>query len=314
MSCLQPKGSAPMTTLSQNAFNVSRDPGGFTISFEAFPPMNEAGQGKLLDVAKNLEDFDPTFFSVTYGAGGSTQERTLNTLSDISKKTGHNLAGHLTCVGATKDHTNAVAEKYRQMGVKNIVALRGDTPADVDHYQPHPGGYNNAADLVAGLKKMGGFDISVGAYPESHPDSPSKSADLDNLKAKFDAGADRAITQFFFDNHIFYDFMDATEDHGITAPIVPGILLIHDFWKVKRFARMCQTDVPDWLEARFAGLEDDPAAQQLVAVSVAVEQVLEMAANGVRHFHFYTMNKSDLAIAVCRSLGLKPVTNMRSVA
>ncbi|VAV96388.1 5,10-methylenetetrahydrofolate reductase [hydrothermal vent metagenome] len=303
-----------MTTLSQNAFNVARDPGGFTISFEAFPPMSEAGQGKLLDVAKNLEDFDPAFFSVTYGAGGGTQERTLNTLADISQKTGHNLAGHLTCVGATKEQTNAVAEQYRKMGVKHIVALRGDTPDGVDQYQPHPGGYKNAADLVAGLKEIGGFDISVGAYPESHPDSPSRNADLDNLKAKFDAGADRAITQFFFDNHVFYDFMDSVQDHGITGPIVPGILLIHDFWKVKRFAKMCQTDVPDWLEARFAGLQGDTAAQQLVAVSVAVEQVLEMAASGVRHFHFYTMNKSDLAVAVCRSLGLKPARNMRSVA
>ncbi len=303
-----------MTTLSQNAFNVARDPGGFTISFEAFPPVNEAGQGKLLDVAKNLEDFDPAFFSVTYGAGGGTQKRTLDTLAEISRKTGHNLAGHLTCVGATKQQTNAVAEQYRQLGVNRIVALRGDTPPDVDCYNPHPGGYKNAADLVAGLKKIGDFDISVGAYPEAHPDSPSKSADLDNLKAKFDAGADRAITQFFFDNHVFYDFMDAAQDHGIKGPIVPGILLIHDFWKVKRFAKMCQTDVPDWLEARFAGLEDDRAAQQLVAVSVAVEQVLEMAAQGVRHFHFYTMNKSDLAVAVCRSLGLKPARMMKSVA
>ncbi len=303
-----------MTTLSQNAFNVARHPGGFTLSFEAFPPMNEAGQGKLLEVAKDLENFDPAFFSVTYGAGGGTQERTLNTLNEISRKTGHNLAGHLTCVGATKEQTNAVAEQYRQLGVKRIVALRGDTPPGVDQYQPHPGGYKNAADLVAGLKQMGGFDISVGAYPESHPDSPSRKADLDNLKAKFDAGADRAITQFFFDNHIFYDFLDSTQDHGITGPIVPGILLIHDFWKVKRFAKMCGTDVPDWLEARFAGLENDPAAQRLVAVSVAVEQVLEMAASGVRHFHFYTMNKSDLAVAVCRSLGLKPARNIQSVA
>ncbi|HFC05650.1 MAG TPA: methylenetetrahydrofolate reductase [NAD(P)H] [Rhizobiales bacterium] len=300
--------------MSENAFNVARDSKGFTISFEAFPPMNEAGQGKLLDVAKNLESFAPEFFSVTYGAGGGTQERTLNTLAEISRKTGHNLAGHLTCVGATKEHTNAVAAQYRKMGVNRIVALRGDTPVGVDKYEPHPGGYKNAADLVAGLKEMGGFDISVGAYPESHPDSPSKSADLDNLKAKFDAGADRAITQFFFDNHIFYDFISDTQAHGITGPVVPGILLIHDFWKVKRFAKMCQTDVPDWLEARFAGLEDDLAAQRLVAVSIAVEQVLDMAANGVRHFHFYTMNKSDLAVAVCRSLGLKPARDMQSVA
>ena len=200
------------------------------------------------------------------------------------------------------------------MGVKHIVALRGDTPDGVDQYHPHPVCYKNAAVLVAGLKEIGGFDISVGAYPESHPDSPSKMADLDNLKAKFDAGADRAITQFFFDNHVFYYFMDSVQDHGITGPIVPGILLIHEYWKVKRIAKMCQTALPDLLEARFAGLQDDTAAHQLVAVSVAVEQVLEMAASGVRHFHFDTMNKSDLAVAVCRSLGLKPARNMRSVA
>ncbi|HFC05342.1 MAG TPA: methylenetetrahydrofolate reductase [NAD(P)H] [Rhizobiales bacterium] len=303
-----------MTILSQNAFNVSRDPGNFTVSFEAFPPMSPKGQEKLLEVAHDLEEFAPEFFSVTYGAGGGTQQRTLDTLSDIAEKTSHNLAGHLTCVGATRQQTNAVAEKYRSMGVNRIVALRGDAPEGQDHYQPHPGGYKNAADLVAGLKELGGFDISVGAYPESHPDSPSRAADLDNLQAKFAAGADRAITQFFFDNHVFYDFMDEAEDHGITGPIVPGILLIHDFWKVKRFAKLCQTDVPDWLEARFAGLEDDPAAQQLVSVSIAVEQVLDMAANGVRHFHFYTMNKSDLAVAVCRSLGLKPSKELRSVA
>ncbi len=303
-----------MTTLSQNAFTVARNSGGFTVSFEAFPPMSSAGQEKLVNVARNLEEFAPDFFSVTYGAGGGTQERTLKTLAEITQKTGHSLAGHLTCVGATKQQTNAVAEQYRKMGVKRIVALRGDTPEGTDHYTPHPGGYKNAADLVAGLKEMGGFDISVGAYPESHPNSPSVKADLDNLQSKFEAGADRAITQFFFDNHIFYDFIDAAQDHGITGPIVPGILLIHNFWKVKRFAKMCGTDVPDWLEARFAGLEDDHAAHQLVAVSTAVEQVLEMAASGVRHFHFYTMNQSDLAVAVCRSLGLKPVKKLQSVA
>lgn len=303
-----------MTTLSQNAFTVARNSGGFTISFEAFPPTGPKGQANLIDVARDLEEYGPKFFSVTYGAGGGTQARTLETLSEISAKTGHSLAGHLTCVGATKDQTNAVARQYEKMGVRRIVALRGDTPEGQTQYTPHPGGYKNAADLVAGLKQLADFDISVGAYPECHPDSPSKKADLDNLQAKFEAGADRAITQFFFDNHIFYDFIDAADDHGLKGPIVPGILLIHDFWKVKRFAKMCGTDVPTWLEARFAGLEDDPAGQQLVAVSTAVEQVLDMAANGVRHFHFYTMNKSDLAVAVCRSLGLKPKKDLPSVA
>jgi len=303
-----------MTSLSQNAYKVARKSNGFSISFEAFPPMSETGEQNLIDVALDLEGFAPEFFSVTYGAGGSTRQRTFKTLADLSQKTSHNLAGHLTCVGATKSQTNAVAENYRKMGLRRIVALRGDTPAGQDHYTPHPGGYKNAADLVAGLRQLGGFDISVGAYPESHPDSRSKTADLDNLQAKFEAGADRAITQFFFDNRIFYDFLDDARNHGITGPIVPGILLIHDFWKVKRFAKMCQADVPDWLEARFAGLENDVQAQQLVAVSTAVEQVLDMAANGVRHFHFYTMNRSDLALAVCRSLGLKPATALQSVA
>lgn len=303
-----------MTSLSQNAYDVTQKSDGFTVSFEAFPPMGPKGQGKLLDVAQNLESFDPAFFSVTYGAGGGTQERTFETLADISCKTGLDLAGHLTCVGATKQQTNAVAEKYRKMGVNRIVALRGDKPDGQDQFMAHPDGYKNAAELVAGLKALGGFDVSVGAYPEAHPDSPSKTADLDNLKAKFDAGADRAITQFFFDNHLYYDFIKATRAHGITGPIVPGILLIHDFWKVKKFANMCGTDVPDWLETRFVGLEEYPEAQQLVAVSTAVEQVLEMAANGVRHFHFYTMNRSELAVAVCRSLGLKSAGKLKSVA
>ncbi len=293
-----------MTSLSQNAFKVSKNPGGFTVSFEVFPPLSDIGQTNLLQVARDLERFGPSFFSVTYGAGGGTQKRTLDTLQQITDETSHKLAGHLTCVGATKTQTDAVAQSYKAMGVKSIVALRGDKPKDQDKYIPHEGGYANATELVAGLKNIGGFDISVAAYPEIHPDSANRKADLDNLKAKFDAGADRAITQFFFDNQVYYDFLEATADHGITAPIVPGILLIHDFNNVKRFAKMCNTNVPEWLKARFEGLEDDPAGQQLVAVSTAVEQVLELASHGVRHFHFYTMNKSNLAIAVCRALGL----------
>ena len=293
-----------MTSLSQKAFNVSKNPGGFTVSFEVFPPMSDVGQKNLLNVARELERFEPSFFSVTYGAGGGTQKRTLDTLEKITEQTNHNLAGHLTCVGSTKEQTNAVAQKYKDMGVKRIVALRGDKQKDQDKYIPHPNGYANATELVAGLKEMGGFDISVAAYPEKHPDSANQQADLDNLKAKIDAGADRAITQFFFDNQVYYNFLEATAAHGITAPIVPGILLIHDFNNVQRFAKMCNTNVPDWLKARFEGLEDNLPAQQLVAVSTAVEQVLELASHGIRHFHFYTMNKSELAIAVCRSLGL----------
>jgi methylenetetrahydrofolate reductase (NADPH) len=303
-----------MTSLSQNAFDVSRKQDGFTISFEVFPPMAEAGQKKLMDVARDLESFAPAFFSVTYGAGGSAQKRTLDTLEQISQETRHTLAGHLTCVGASRRETDAVAADYKEIGVKHIVALRGDKQEGTDCYRPHRDGYANATELVAGLKKTGDFEISVAAYPQTHPDSPSKTADLDNLKAKFDAGADRAITQFFFDNQLFYDFLDDTRGHGITGPIAPGILLIHDFWKVKRFAQMCHADVPDWLEARFAGLENNPREQQLVAVSTAVEQVLDMAANGIRHFHFYTMNRSDLAIEVCRALGMKSGDKFRSVA
>ncbi len=303
-----------MTSLSQKAFDVSRDKNGFTVSFEAYPPLSSNGRLALLDVAEKLEAFEPTFFSVTYGAGGSTRERTLKTLREITEKTSHTLTGHLTCVGASKAETNAVALKYLDMGIRNIVALRGDAPPDQDKFTPHPQGYKNATELVAGLNELGDFDISVAAYPETHPDSPSRKADLDNLKAKLDAGADRAITQFFFDNPLYYDLIDAADKHGITQPIVPGILLIHDFWKVKHFAKMCGATIPDWLEARFAGLEGDLESQKLVAVSTAVEQVLDMAGQGVRHFHFYTMNKADLAVAVCRTLGLQPQTNIKSVA
>lgn len=304
-----------MTSLSQKSFNEARnDDAGFNISFEVFPPIGDAGQRALAQVARDLARINPGFFSVTYGAGGSSRQRTLDTLEQIASDTGLNLAGHLTCINADRAEIDAVAGRYLEMGVRHIVALRGDMPDQTGPYRPHPNGYRNAADLVAGLKRRGDFEISVAAYPEIHPDSPSRRADIENLKAKFDAGADRAITQFFFDNHLFTDFLNETAAAGIDQPIVPGILLIHDFNKVKRFAQMCGASIPAWLTTRFDGLENDTEAHRLTAVGVAVEQVLDLAAHGVRNFHFYTMNRSDLALAVCRSLGIRAKAGLRSVA
>lgn len=303
-----------MTSLSRQTYDAVENSDTFNISFEVFPPANETGQKSLMRVARDLEKTDPAFFSVTYGAGGSSRQRTLDTLRQISKTTSLNMAGHLTCVGADKNKTDSIADQYLEMGVKHIVALRGDAPNPAQPYQAHPHGYENAADLVCALKKRGEFDISVAAYPETHPDSASRKADIDNLWKKFDAGADRAITQFFFDNHHFSDFAEEVAARGISKPIVPGILLIHDFAKVRRFAGRCHTSVPDWLSARFEGLENDPSAHRLAAVSVAVEQVLDLAAQGMRDFHFYTMNRSDLALAVCRCLGIRPSAKLRSVA
>ena len=285
-----------------------------SVSFELFPPMSAVENEKLMDVAKVLDGFGPAFISVTYGAGGGTQKRTLETLERVSRQTHHNLAGHLTCVGASKAETNAVAEKYRALGVKSIVALRGDAPKGADKFRPHPQGYQNAADLVAGLTDIGGFDISVAAYPESHPDSPSREADLANLKTKLEAGADRAITQFFFDNQLYYDFISEARSHGIDKPIVPGILLINDFWKVKRFAKMCSASIPPWLEQRFEGLEDDRAAHQETAVAIAIEQIKDLIEHGVDHFHLYTMNNSDLVSDVCNHLRMGERGRKRQVA
>ena len=283
-------------------------PSDLTISFEFFPPKTEKMAATLWSSITQLAPLQPDFVSVTYGAGGSTRERTHATVERITKETELKTAAHLTCVDATRTEIDQIVDEYEALGVTSIVALRGDSPEGAGHpYKPHPDGYQNAEDLTRALAKRGGFDISVGAYPETHPDSPSPEADLDNLKRKLDAGANRAITQFFFDNNVFLRFRDRCAAAGITAPIRPGILPIYSFAQVKSFAGSCGANIPDWVAARFDGLDDDPETAQLVATAFAAEQVTHLLEHGVRDVHFYTLNKAPLVYAICRSLGIKPV-------
>ena len=285
--------------------------GDIKVSFEFFPPKTEKLEQALWQAIHRLESLDPEFVSVTYGAGGSTRERTHKTLAAILSETDLVPAGHLTCVGATRAEVDDVIRSYWELGVRHIVALRGDPPEGVgSRYEPHPGGYANAAELVEGIRKVANFDISVGGYPEIHPESPSLQADLDNLKAKIDAGASRIITQFFFDNEHYLRFVERVRAHGIWCPVVPGIVPIHNFRQVSRFAGQCGATIPSWLAHRFEGLEEDPATTHLVAAAVAAEQVMDLVDHGVQAFHLYTLNRADLAYAVCHLLGLRP--KMRS--
>ncbi len=303
-----------MTFLSQNAYRKSRTAGAIKASFELFPARSDADLRRMKKLAKPLGLCSPTFVSVTYGAGGSTRDATLQTIETLRSSTDWQIAGHLTCVGAAREDTDAVARRYAELGINRIVALRGDAPAGTPRYEPHPQGYTSTAALVEALKSAGDFDISVAAYPEVHPDSACAKADIDNLRDKLSAGADRAITQFFFDNRDYYRFLDSCEASGIDKPIVPGILLIHDFRKVCNFAARCKAQVPDWLRARFAGIEDDPLAHKLMAASVATEQVLDLVSQGITQFHFYTLNKADLATSVCRCLGIMPNEHLSAAA
>ncbi len=275
------------------------------ISFEFFPPKTPALETQLWSCIERLATLRPDFVSVTYGAGGSTQARTHATVLRIVKETALTPAAHLTCVGATKEAVNEVAERYWAAGVKHIVALRGDAP-NGETYAPHPGGYAFAADLVEGLKKVADFEISVAAYPETHPKASSPEADLDNLKRKLDAGATRAITQVFFDNAVFLRFLDRALAAGITAPIVPGILPVTNFTQAQKFAEACRTSVPNWMASMFEGLDDDVETRRMVAAAVAAEQVRLLQANGIDEFHFYTLNRPDLTYAIARILGVKP--------
>ncbi|MGE0630653.1 MAG: methylenetetrahydrofolate reductase [NAD(P)H] [Hyphomicrobiaceae bacterium] len=289
----------------------SRMPGSgdISVSFEFFPPKTERMEEALWAAVRRLEPMRPEFVSVTYGAGGSTRERTHSTVSRIVRETMVVPAAHLTCVQATRGEIDQVARGYWQTGVRHVVALRGDPPAGPgSRYEPHPDGYENAAALVAGLKRLARFEVSVAAYPEKHPDSPSLAADIDNLKAKIDAGADRAITQFFFDNAVFLRFLERTRAAGIEVPIVPGIVPIHNFAQVAGFATRTGASIPDWLARRFDGLENDAATAPLIAAAVAAEQVLDLVDHGIRHFHFYTLNRADLVYAICHLLGLRPFT------
>jgi methylenetetrahydrofolate reductase (NADH) len=280
--------------------------GEIDVSFEFFPPKTEKMETALWSAVERLAPLHPEFVSVTYGAGGSTRERTHATVARIIRETHLRPAAHLTCVAATKEEVDAVARDYWDVGVRHIVALRGDPAGGPGtQYEPHPGGYANAAELVAGLKKIGRFEISVAGYPESHPESPSPAADIENLKAKVDAGADRIITQFGFDNAHYLRFLERARAAGIWVPITPGIVPIHNFKQVAGFAKRAGASMPSWLAHRFQGLEEDPATSHLVGAAVATEQVMDLVDEGVKKFHFYTLNRADLAYAICHLLGLR---------
>ncbi|HWV20343.1 MAG TPA: methylenetetrahydrofolate reductase [NAD(P)H] [Devosia sp.] len=277
------------------------------ISFEFFPPKTDAMEEKFWESIGKLAPLKPRFVSVTYGAGGSTRERTLRMVRHITSDTGVPAAAHLTCVGASKGEIDEVVRGFAEVGVKSIVALRGDPPEGIGQpFTPHPQGYQNAADLVSGIRKLGDFDISVAAYPEKHPQSANWDEDIDNLKRKIDAGANRAITQMFFRNSDYLRFVERARKAGITAPIVPGIQPIHSFKQISGFAARCGASIPDWLAERFEGLNDDPDTHALVAAAVAAEQVTELLDEGVTEFHFYTLNRSNLVLALARLLGRRP--------
>lgn len=276
------------------------------VSFEFFPPKTPKMEETLWASIKKLEALSPSFVSVTYGAGGSTRARTHNTVKRLLDETKLKPAAHLTCVGATREEVDDVIRDYRSAGVRNIVALRGDPPEGAESYQPHPGGYSNATELVAGIKAIGDFDISVAAYPEIHPDSPNLAADLDNLKRKIDAGANRAITQFFFETDQYFRFLDHCQSFGIDVPIVPGILPVSNFKTLKNFAGSTGASVPQWLGNLFDGLDDRPDTRALIAATVAGEMCRKLYAGGVKDFHFYTLNRADLTFAVCHMLGHRP--------
>ncbi|HEY2227375.1 MAG TPA: methylenetetrahydrofolate reductase [NAD(P)H] [Xanthobacteraceae bacterium] len=281
------------------------------VSFEFFPPKTAEMEQTLWEAISRLAPLKPHFVSVTYGAGGSTRERTHATVKRILAETMLVPAAHLTCVGAACQEVDSVIHSYREAGVRHIVALRGDPLGGLgERYAPHPGGYRNAADLVACIKRIADVEVSVSAYPERHPDSPTVEADIDMLKAKVDAGATRAITQFFFENDLYFRYLDRVRACGINVPIVPGILPVQNFKQTKNFATRCGTSVPDWLAERFDGLENDAATRKLIAAAVAAEQVIDLLDRGVTDFHFYTMNRADLVYAICHLLGLRPDENV----
>ena len=276
-----------------------------SVSFEFFPPQTDAAASQLWRSIERLSPLQPGFVSVTYGAGGSTRQRTHATVKRVLAETALPPAAHLTCVGASRPDVDAVADDYWLSGVRHIVALRGDSP-DGGRFAPHPAGYRNAAELVAGLMQRHAFDISVAAYPETHPDATSAQADLDNLKRKIDAGARRAITQFFFDADTYLRFRDRAVAAGIQVPIVPGILPVTNFARLKTFAARCGASVPGWIGSLFEGLDDAPDIRQLVAATVTAELCTRLVDQGIADFHFYTLNRSELTLAICRILGVFP--------
>lgn len=284
------------------------------VSFEFFPPGDAAMEATLWSSVQRLAPLAPRFVSVTYGADGSTRERTHNVVTRIQRETSLTSAPHLTCVGASREEVLDIARRYWDQGIRHIVALRGDPPQGSSRYVPHPQGFAYGADLVAGLRSIADFDISVAAYPETHPEAQSAESDLDNLKRKIDAGASRAITQFFFDTDDYLRFRDRCVAAGIAVSIVPGILPITRFPQVTRFAARCGARIPQWLAERFAGLDDDPDTRRLIAANVAIEQVSRLRRHGVSEFHFYTLNRAELTYAICHALGLRPQAASASTA
>lgn len=293
--------------MSADATRKSRKIDGqeLSISFEFFPPKTDKMETTLWNSIARLAPLNPDFISVTYGAGGSTRERTHATVARVVRETHLKPAAHLTCVGATKESVDEVIRGYWEVGVRHIVALRGDAPEGAgQRYKAHPGGYESSVELIKGIKSINDFEVSVSAYPEKHPDSPSEAADIDMLQAKVDAGATRAITQFFFDNDHYYRYLDKVRARGIDIPITPGIIPFNA--QVAKFAGACGTTVPAWFAQRFEGLENDPETAKLVSAATAVEQVMDLVDNGVTDFHFYTLNRADLVYAICHMLGLRP--------
>jgi methylenetetrahydrofolate reductase (NADPH) len=294
-----------MTEVASPAENGQRAP---AISFEFFPPKTEEMERSLWETIKRLAPLAPNFVSVTYGAGGSTRERTHATIARILRETHLLPAAHLTCVGAARGEIDEIVDRYHEVGVRHIVALRGDPAGGIGTpYAAHPDGYQTSAELVASIRRRHpDIEVSVSAYPEKHPESPSFAADIDMLQAKVDAGAARAITQVFFDNELYLRYLDRARARGITIPIVPGIMPMHNFRQARGFVTRAGTSVPEWLAAKFEGLDDDPDTRKLVAATVVAGQVQKLAKHGVDTFHFYTMNRADLVFAISHLLGIRP--------
>jgi methylenetetrahydrofolate reductase (NADPH) len=297
-----------MTEVTPHIPDGHHTPKSPAISFEFFPPKTEEMERNLWETIKRLAPLAPTFVSVTYGAGGSTRERTHSTIARILAETRLIPAAHLTCVGAARGEIDDIVDRYHEVGVRHIVALRGDPPDGIGTaYATHPDGYRHSADLVAGIKRQhGDIEVSVSAYPEKHPESRDFDADIDVLKAKVDAGATRAITQVFFDNDLYFRYLDRVRARGIKIPIVPGIMPMHNFKQARNFVTRAGTSVPDWLAEKFEGLDDDAETRKLVAATVAAGQVQKLAKRGVDTFHFYTMNRADLVFAISHLLGIRP--------
>lgn len=277
------------------------------VSFEFFPPKTQEMETSLWEAIMQLAPLEPHFVSVTYGAGGSTRERTHHTIRRLLRETSLKPAAHLTCVGSSRGEINDILSGYWESGVRHIVALRGDPPENTGNYIPHPDGYAYAADLVAGIRKVAPFEISVAAYPETHPEASSSEADVDNLKRKIDAGATRAITQFFFSAEHYLRFLERAERAGITAPIVPGILPVTNFSQASRFAKQCGASIPNWMRKLFEKLDQDPSTREMVAVIVAMEMCRQLRSAGVSEFHFYTLNRARLCLTLCHMLGMSAV-------